>query len=199
MVVVGRGSPAAVEGTAGGQAGSFAVGRNAISEAEFAAFVAATRRVEPAACRGHAAGRPPAVAGPVWPGAARRPRADAPMTCVSVADAVAYAAWLADRTGRPYRLPSGAELGRAAELRIPRVRGQAAAVLRSSGVAEWTGDCAGSEPAGNALAPAAACARHRLRGPAAAVPPGGDPAPAPVTEGADVRAATLGFRVACDL
>ena len=32
-----------------------------------------------------------------------------PVTCVSAADADAYAAWLADETGEPYRLPSEAE------------------------------------------------------------------------------------------
>ncbi|MEO0997879.1 MAG: SUMF1/EgtB/PvdO family nonheme iron enzyme, partial [Pseudomonadota bacterium] len=33
---------------------------------------------------------------------------DHPVTCVSWRDARAYAGWLANRTGRPYRLPSEA-------------------------------------------------------------------------------------------
>src|SRR4030095_8945938 len=37
-----------------------------------------------------------------------------PVVCISWHDAQAYAAWLARRTGKPYRLPSGAGWGYAA-------------------------------------------------------------------------------------
>jgi formylglycine-generating enzyme required for sulfatase activity len=43
------------------------------------------------------------------PGRPREPRDDHPVACVSWTEAAAYAAWLAKKTERPYRLPSEAE------------------------------------------------------------------------------------------
>jgi formylglycine-generating enzyme required for sulfatase activity len=43
------------------------------------------------------------------PGYGRKPKPDEPVACVSWNDAKAYMAWLARKTGKPYRLPSEAE------------------------------------------------------------------------------------------
>ncbi len=60
-----------------------------------------------------------------------------PVACVSQADAVAYAQWLARRTGQRYRLASAAELARAGQ-------GARAGVAFSAAAQrfEWTSDCA---------------------------------------------------------
>jgi formylglycine-generating enzyme required for sulfatase activity len=47
--------------------------------------------------------------GPSNPGRPQTIQDDHPAACVSWADAKAYVAWLTDRTGKPYRLPSEAE------------------------------------------------------------------------------------------
>jgi formylglycine-generating enzyme required for sulfatase activity len=47
--------------------------------------------------------------GPEHPGASHPVRDDHPVSCVSWADAKAYVAWLAHKTGKPYRLPSESE------------------------------------------------------------------------------------------
>ena len=47
--------------------------------------------------------------GPQNPGRPKPVRDDHPVTCVSWNDAKAYVAWLAHKTGKPYRLPSEAE------------------------------------------------------------------------------------------
>ncbi|MEO8445372.1 MAG: SUMF1/EgtB/PvdO family nonheme iron enzyme, partial [Gammaproteobacteria bacterium] len=82
-----------------------------VTQEQFAAFVVATGRVLPGGCRtwdGKAWQYPPDGD---WtnPGYGRVPFADEPVTCVSWRDARDYAAWLAGRTGKPYRLLSEAE------------------------------------------------------------------------------------------
>ncbi len=47
--------------------------------------------------------------GPSNPGRPQSAQDDHPAVCVSWTDAKAYVAWLTDRTGKPYRLPSEAE------------------------------------------------------------------------------------------
>lgn len=86
----------------------FAIGRHEVTRGQFAAFVTATnRRIDPG-CH---------VRAPVWrldpelswrePGFAQAD--DHPAVCVSYEDAQAYVAWLSQRTGQRYRLPSDAE------------------------------------------------------------------------------------------
>lgn len=90
---------------------SFAVAVTEVTQEQFAAFVVATRREMPGGCR--------VWSGTEWlyppdadwtnPGYGRVPFAEEPVTCVSWRDARDYAAWLAIRTGKPYRLLTEAE------------------------------------------------------------------------------------------
>ena len=96
--------------------GAFALGRYEVTHAEYAAFVRATRHDSGRGCYG------PLRAGETgnwswyddadWqqlPAGAPPPRADDPVVCVSWRDAQAYVAWLSQRTGERYRLPTEAE------------------------------------------------------------------------------------------
>jgi formylglycine-generating enzyme required for sulfatase activity len=95
---------------------SFALGRTHVTRGQFARFVAATRyRPEPGCWHvpfphnfeGHgpaAESRWRSWRNPGW-----QQTDNHPVACVSYEDAVAYTAWLAARTGKPYRLPSEAE------------------------------------------------------------------------------------------
>ena len=86
----------------------FAVGRFAVTRAEFAAFVAIT---------GHKSDGCKEVVGGEWKVLAERnwrvpgiPQTDRdPVVCINWPDAKAYAAWLASATGKIYRLLSEAE------------------------------------------------------------------------------------------
>ncbi len=91
---------------------AFALGVTEVTRAEYAEFARATRR-ESARCRDNS--------GPIallrrrdWenPGIDQGPTE--PVICVSGDDARAYAAWLAKRSGLPYRLPTRAEWRHAA-------------------------------------------------------------------------------------
>jgi len=78
---------------------AYAIGRYPVTNAEYAAFVEAA---------GHAAP-------PHWrDGRFSEPLADHPVVNVTWRDAVAYADWLRERTGQPYRLPTEAEWEKAA-------------------------------------------------------------------------------------
>ena len=90
---------------------AFAVGEFEVTRGEFAAFVAATGYASSPGCTNDRDldgrwGFDPTAS---WrdPGYAQTDRE--PVVCVAWADASAYAAWLAGRTGRPYRLLSEAE------------------------------------------------------------------------------------------
>jgi formylglycine-generating enzyme required for sulfatase activity len=88
---------------------AFAIARTEITRGQFAAFVRATGYAPAKGCW-H-------FVGTEWlldperswenPGFAQTD--DHPATCLNWHDATAYAAWLAERTGQPYRLPSEAE------------------------------------------------------------------------------------------
>lgn len=89
----------------------YAIGRTEVTRGQYRAFVDATGRPDPASCGVHEPdhdtwGPQP---GYTW----RRPgfaQDDShPAVCISYDDAAAYAAWLAQKTGKPYRLPSDAE------------------------------------------------------------------------------------------
>lgn len=88
---------------------SFALGRVEVTRGEFLRFVKETARPAGEGCwtlTGKAFRRR-AEAGWAEPGFVQAD--DHPATCVSWDDASAYAAWLAARTGKAYRLPSEAE------------------------------------------------------------------------------------------
>ena len=79
--------------------GAFEIGRYPVTNAEYAEFV-----------RGHRPRRAPPLAGDVLPDEL----ADHPVVNVTWHDAMAYVQWLAERTGKPYRLPTEAEWEKAA-------------------------------------------------------------------------------------
>jgi formylglycine-generating enzyme required for sulfatase activity len=90
---------------------SFAVARTEVTRAQYAAFVAETGRGAPGTCftDGNRDGRFEWLADKSWtdPG---YPSGDAyPVTCMNWADAADFAGWLAQKTGKPYRLLSEAE------------------------------------------------------------------------------------------
>ena len=94
------------------QVPEFAIGRHEVTRGEYAAFVEATDRIQDGGCRvlnDDDAGRANAREAS-WraPGFAQHDD-EHPAVCVSWADAQAYAAWLSERTGARYRLPSEAE------------------------------------------------------------------------------------------
>lgn len=70
----------------------FAIGRNEVTVGEYAVFAKAMKRKMPA-CPDRGDNGDPRL----------------PVTCVSASDAEAYATWLAQRTGKPFRLPTEAE------------------------------------------------------------------------------------------
>lgn len=95
---------------------AFALGRYEVTHAQYAAFVRATGHQSGRGCHG------PLRAGETgnwswyddadWqrlPAGAPAPRADDPVVCVSWNDVQAYVAWLSQRTGQRYRLPTEAE------------------------------------------------------------------------------------------
>ena len=110
-------------GAAGGEAGrpegpvrtvhirAFALGRYEITQAEYARFVAAAGHAPLGGCRVWPDERMTDQSAFDWrnPGYAAAPSPRHPAACISWLDAWAYAAWLAQLTGKPYRLPSEAE------------------------------------------------------------------------------------------
>lgn len=90
---------------------SFAVGQFEITNAQYRRFVEDTGHVSGTDCyiwNGETWAVEP---GASWidPGYGRAPRDNEPAACVDWNDAKAYAAWLAQRTGEPYRLLTEAE------------------------------------------------------------------------------------------
>jgi formylglycine-generating enzyme required for sulfatase activity len=90
----------------------FALGRFEVTRREYRAFVLATHRTTRAKCRTWVDSRQGfADLTIAWdePNVPARPTDRHPATCVDWHDAAAYAAWLAQKTGKPYRLPSEVE------------------------------------------------------------------------------------------
>ena len=89
----------------------FALGRTEVTRGQFARFVAATGREDPPDCAVHdiRADRWAPQPGYSWRRTGFLQSDDHPALCISYADAASYAAWLAQQTGKPYRLPSEAE------------------------------------------------------------------------------------------
>ena len=90
---------------------AFAMSRTAITRGEYAGFVTATHRPDPPSCGvfnaklDNWAPQP----GYSWRNTGFPQTDDDPAACISWQDAHDYAAWLAQRTGKPYRLPSEEE------------------------------------------------------------------------------------------
>jgi len=86
----------------------FAIGRYEVTRADYRRFVEATGHQGQAGCWVWAVFQVFDEARD-WQDNVSGPGGDLPVTCVSVEDAEAYAAWLSRETGRTYRLPSDAE------------------------------------------------------------------------------------------
>jgi len=92
---------------------AFALAAHEVTVAQYGAFVAATGHISGTDCRSWdpVAGTVQNRVGADWrmpaPGVVAQP--DHPVSCVSWRDAKAYVAWLAEVTGKPYRLPTEAE------------------------------------------------------------------------------------------
>jgi sulfatase modifying factor 1 len=91
---------------------AFAIGVTEVTRREYAAFVADTRRPERGGCLAIGDGTiGTGIADPQasWRHPGFDQTDDHPAVCMSWQDATDYAAWLARKTGRAYRLPSEAE------------------------------------------------------------------------------------------
>ena len=88
---------------------SFTISRYETTRGQYAAFVASTGRETPDGCQVYGDGAWGSRAGRSWrdPGYAQDD--EHPVACVSRDDALAFARWLSERTGRSYRLPTEAE------------------------------------------------------------------------------------------
>jgi formylglycine-generating enzyme required for sulfatase activity len=84
------------------QVDPFLIGQHPVTVAEYACAVRAKAVPEP----------PKGILGVDWP--TQLQRLEHPVVCVTWRDAVAYARWLAERTGPPWRLPTEAEWEKAA-------------------------------------------------------------------------------------
>ena len=88
----------------------FAIGRNEISRAQYARFVAETRRPVVADCIGYDRERDNwTLRKGTWQDPGFKQGEDEPSVCMSWVDGRDYAAWLAKKTGKRYRLPTEAE------------------------------------------------------------------------------------------
>ena len=90
---------------------AFAIGKFEVTNREFAAFVAETGYETPTSCAVRVGDKwlmhPEAHWTDLRTGQESEP--DHPVACVNWLDARAYVAWLAQKSGQPYRLPSEAE------------------------------------------------------------------------------------------
>ena len=88
---------------------TFSLSRYETTRGQYAAFAASTGREPPDGCQVYGDGAWERRTGRSWrdPGYAQGD--DHPVVCVSRDDALAFARWLSERTGRSYRLPTEAE------------------------------------------------------------------------------------------
>ena len=87
----------------------FSISRHEVTRGQFAAFVEDTSRGTLDGCRSYGNGGWASRAGRSWRGPGFAQGDDHPVACVSRDDALAYAAWVSERLGRSYRLPTEAE------------------------------------------------------------------------------------------
>lgn len=104
QVLSGGGPVAVMVGVVGGT--PIALTREEVSFADYAQFVAGSGRAT-ASCRNRQAAI--GIKKRSWEDPGFPQNASHPVVCVSHGDALAYAAWLSQRTGHRYRLPSRAE------------------------------------------------------------------------------------------
>lgn len=102
----------------------FAIGTYEVTNAQYRSFVEATGHPSTGGCRIFDGVKPTAMEGNSWedPGYGRPAKPDEPVACVHWLDAKAYVEWLADETGKPYRLPSEAEWEYVARGKSPKTR-----------------------------------------------------------------------------
>ena len=89
----------------------FAIGVVPVTYAQFAAFVKATGHKAATDCILPRDGTYAVAKGVGWadPALGHKPRGNDPVVCIDWRDATAYVAWIAKKTGKPYRLLSEAE------------------------------------------------------------------------------------------
>lgn len=88
----------------------FAIGQNEVTRGEFAAFVKESGYQPSNSCWGQRSnGKWAFINGNDWQDPGFEQGDDEPVVCVSPNDAKAYVAWLTEKTGNKYRLPSEAE------------------------------------------------------------------------------------------
>ncbi|HEY5411556.1 MAG TPA: formylglycine-generating enzyme family protein, partial [Caulobacteraceae bacterium] len=88
---------------------ALAVSKYPITRAEYAAFVAETRRPDPPSCYTFEGGSWKDQSGRSWRNPGFAQTGSDPAVCISFDDATAYAGWLSQKTGHAYRLLSEAE------------------------------------------------------------------------------------------
>ena len=88
---------------------AFALGRYEVTRRQYAAFVAASGYRKPGGCKYWTGEKFEIADDKDWRDPGYPQRDDHPAVCISWDDAKTYVAWLAARTGKPYRLPSEAE------------------------------------------------------------------------------------------
>ena len=125
----------------------FAVGESEVTVSQFKAFVRATAHDMRGGCQVRRGGRWRQSAEHHWETPPFEQNSGHPVVCVSWRDAQAYAAWLANETGRPYRLLSEAEWEYLAQSPLARdFRSSELAHCRGCGT-RWDGK--GTAPAAN--------------------------------------------------
>jgi len=112
-----------------------------VSRTEYAAFAQASGRAA-ASCRVRSAAFN--LRKRLWSAPGFEQPGSAPVVCVSLADAQAYAQWLGAQQGRSYRLPAAADWAALpAAAAAETCRAQPAGCVRPEQVREWSTPCAG--------------------------------------------------------
>jgi len=88
---------------------SFAIGKYEVTRAQFSAFVNESGYDAGSSCFIYGEGKVGQGTGRSWRDPAFQQDGEHPVTCVSVADALAYTRWISRKTGKNYRLPTEAE------------------------------------------------------------------------------------------
>ena len=125
--------------------GPFAVGQFEVSVGQFAEFVRDTGHMTESGCYVRRRSRWRWTDGVSWRNPAFDQDDSHPVVCVNWNDAKAYAEWLAERTGEPYRLPTEAEVELLARASAVNFEQSGRANCRGCGT-DWDGR--GTSPVG---------------------------------------------------